>query len=98
MHMHTARREQEREVQAAEERRRAEQRRLFEGEGPGGREEPRLRDSFPPLADGEPIHQKNEGGSVPSAAGAHCWLGGLTGRVCACMCCHSPFIPTTAGP
>lgn len=66
----TARREQEREVQAAEERRRAEQRRLFEGEGPGGREEPRLRDSFLPLADGEPIHQKNEGEALPSVGGA----------------------------
>ncbi len=57
-------REQQQELQRAEERRREEQARLFQGPGLGGGSalEPKPRDSFPPLVDGEPIYQKNEGG------------------------------------
>ena len=53
-------REQERELQQAEERRRTEQQKLFEGSGLDP-QPPKLRHDFPPLTDGEPVYQKNEG-------------------------------------
>ncbi|GAB4823127.1 hypothetical protein N2152v2_010173 [Parachlorella kessleri] len=53
-------REQERELQQAEERRRTEQQKLFEGSGLDP-QPPKLRHDFPLLTDGEAVYQKNEG-------------------------------------
>lgn len=57
-------REQEREIQAAEEKRQGEQKRLFSSQDGlwGAPEEPKPREGFPPLVEGEPVYQKNEGG------------------------------------